>query len=74
MPDGTPARVRDVSRIGRAVLPQVRLWVAGRRRTAGLKLEQFNPGGSVEDRTAYALVGGMEAGTGGHGLPAGEGR
>ncbi|WP_157877657.1 pyridoxal-phosphate dependent enzyme [Streptomyces kanamyceticus] len=60
MPGGTPARARDVSRIGRTPLVPVRLKVAGRWREVGLKLEQFNPGGSVKDRTAYALVEDME--------------
>ncbi|MFF3644204.1 pyridoxal-phosphate dependent enzyme [Streptomyces sp. NPDC002564] len=60
MPHGTPARVRDVSRIGRTPLLPVRLQVAGREREVALKLEQFNPGGSVKDRTAYALVEDLE--------------
>ncbi|MEU6126657.1 hypothetical protein [Streptomyces sp. NPDC047123] len=42
MPHGTPARVRDVSRIGRTPLLPVRLQVAGREREVALKLEQFN--------------------------------
>lgn len=60
VPGGTPARARDVARIGRTPLVPVRLRVAGRWREVGLKLEQFNPGGSVKDRTAYALVADME--------------
>lgn len=60
VPEGTPARAKDVSRIGRTPLLPVRLRVAGRWREVGLKLEQFNPGGSVKDRTAYALVEDLE--------------
>ncbi|MCF3120927.1 pyridoxal-phosphate dependent enzyme [Streptomyces arenae] len=58
--EGTPARERDVSGIGRTPLLPIRLRVAGRWRQVGLKLEQFNPGGSVKDRTAYALVEDLE--------------
>ncbi|MFK4068338.1 hypothetical protein [Streptomyces sp. NPDC029674] len=74
MPDGTPARVRDLFKVGHIRLLPVRLWVAGRRRAVVPGLVLFSPDGSVEDRTAFALVGGSEAGTGRTGCPAEEGR
>jgi cysteine synthase A len=45
-----------LAKIGRTPLVRLRLRVHRRWRDVWLKLEQFNPGGSVKDRTAYALV------------------
>ncbi len=57
VPDGTPARVRNVSVTGRAPLPPSRLWVPGRRREVSPRSGRVDPGGSVTHRTAHALVG-----------------
>jgi 2,3-diaminopropionate biosynthesis protein SbnA len=45
-----------VADIGDTPVLQVGLRVAGRQRRLWLKLEQFNPGGSIKDRTAYGIV------------------
>ncbi|RCV49008.1 pyridoxal-phosphate dependent enzyme [Marinitenerispora sediminis] len=51
---------RSTSRIGRTPVLPIRLRVGGRWREVMLKLEQFNPGGSIKDRTAYALIEDLE--------------
>lgn len=50
----------DLSRIGRTPLMRIRLMIRGRWRHLWLKLEHFNPGGSIKDRTAYALIEDLE--------------
>jgi 2,3-diaminopropionate biosynthesis protein SbnA len=46
--------------IGRTPLIRIRLRIDGRWRHLWLKLEQFNPAGSIKDRTALALVEDLE--------------
>ena len=49
--------LRDAARaIGDTPLRSVRLWIDGRPRTLRLKLEACNPGGSIKDRTALAMI------------------
>lgn len=57
-----PTRPRQgrLSRIGRTPLVKVRLLICRRWKNLWLKLEQFNPGGSIKDRTAYCLVADLE--------------
>lgn len=57
---GEPPRIDSLARIGRTPLRRVRLRIGGRWRHLWLKLEQFNPGGSIKDRTALALVEDLE--------------
>ncbi len=45
-----------IGAVGRTPLMRIRLRIRGRWRHLWLKLEQFNPGGSIKDRTALALV------------------
>src|SRR5690242_15364560 len=42
--------------LGRTPLVPVQLTVGGRQHTCYLKLEWFNPTGSIKDRTAYGLL------------------
>ena len=56
---GAP-RIGSLARIGRTPLMRIRLRIAGRWSCLWLKLEQFNPGGSIKDRTALALVEDLE--------------
>jgi cysteine synthase A len=51
---------RTTSRIGRTPLVEMRLRIGARWHSVWLKLEQLNPGGSIKDRTAYALVEDLE--------------
>ena len=44
------------ARIGCTPLVRVRLRIQGRWQCLWLKLEQFNRGGSIKDRTAYSLI------------------
>lgn len=53
----TPA----TARIGGTPLARIRLRIGGRWQEVWLKLEQFNPGGSIKDRTAWSLVTDLEA-------------
>lgn len=53
---GRSSRAGIFARIGHTPLIRIRLRVAGQWRSLWLKLEQFNPGGSIKDRTALALV------------------
>jgi cysteine synthase A len=48
------------ARIGCTPLVRVRVRVRGRWRSLWLKLEQFNRGGSIKDRTAYGLLADLE--------------
>lgn len=48
--------------VGRTPLMRIRLRIDGRWRHVWLKLEQFNPAGSIKDRTALALVEDLEEG------------
>jgi N-(2-amino-2-carboxyethyl)-L-glutamate synthase len=57
---GPPLCVRSLARIGQTPLRRIRLRIGGRWRHLWLKLEQFNPGGSIKDRTAFALVEDLE--------------
>jgi N-(2-amino-2-carboxyethyl)-L-glutamate synthase len=63
---GTPRRRRFVpwsaesARIGSTPLVKVRLRINGRYHHIWLKLEQFNRGGSIKDRTAYGLIEDLE--------------
>ncbi|MEA2717893.1 MAG: N-(2-amino-2-carboxyethyl)-L-glutamate synthase [Actinomycetota bacterium] len=54
------------SAIGRTPLVEIGLRIDGRWRGVGLKLESYNPGGSIKDRTAYALLRSLEAMNGLH--------
>jgi 2,3-diaminopropionate biosynthesis protein SbnA len=49
-----------LARIGGTPLMRIRLRIGGQWRHLWLKLEQFNPGGSIKDRTALALVEDLE--------------
>lgn len=50
-----------VSRIGRTPMRHITLTVSDVVRRLWLKLESHNPGGSIKDRTAYALIDALEA-------------
>jgi N-(2-amino-2-carboxyethyl)-L-glutamate synthase len=50
----------NLASIGGTPLMRIRLRIDGRWRHLWLKLEQFNPGGSIKDRTALALVEDLE--------------
>ena len=49
-----------LSAIGRTPLIDIGLRIDDRWRTVGLKLESYNPAGSIKDRTAYALLRSLE--------------
>ncbi|HEY2580010.1 MAG TPA: cysteine synthase family protein [Streptosporangiaceae bacterium] len=57
---GAVSRAGGLARIGRTPLMRIRLRIGGRWRHLWLKLEQFNPGGSIKDRTAHALIEDLE--------------
>src|SRR5205085_4400068 len=50
----------SLSAIGRTPLVEVGLRIDGQWRPVGLKLESYNPAGSIKDRTAYALLRSLE--------------
>jgi 2,3-diaminopropionate biosynthesis protein SbnA len=52
--------IESFANIGRTPLMRIRLRTGGQWRHLWLKLEQFNPGGSIKDRTALALVEDLE--------------
>jgi N-(2-amino-2-carboxyethyl)-L-glutamate synthase len=54
-------RPTPLSVIGRTPLVDISLRINFKWRRVGLKLESYNPGGSIKDRTAYALVRSLEA-------------
>jgi N-(2-amino-2-carboxyethyl)-L-glutamate synthase len=58
--DSGAPRVGSLARIGRTPLMRIRLRIGGRPSYLWLKLEQFNPGGSIKDRTALALIEDLE--------------
>ncbi len=45
-----------VARIGNTPIRRIRLLIGGKNRSAYLKLEGSNPGGSIKDRTALSLL------------------
>ena len=47
--------------MGETPIRRIRLLIDGKGRTAYLKLEGHNPGGSVKDRTAFGLLQSLEA-------------
>jgi cysteine synthase A len=53
-------RPDSLSAIGRTPLVDIGLRIDGRWRGVGLKLESYNPAGSIKDRTAYALLRSLE--------------
>lgn len=53
-------RAGSFANVGRTPLLRIRLRIEGRWRHLWLKLEQFNPAGSIKDRTALALIEDLE--------------
>lgn len=58
---GKSSRLEGLAAIGRTPLVHVALRIDGAWRSVALKLESFNPAGSIKDRTAYALLRSLEA-------------
>ena len=57
---GRRPRASPLSAIGRTPLVDIGLRIDDRWRSVGLKLESYNPAGSIKDRTAYALLRSLE--------------
>ena len=57
---GNRTPLGSIARIGRTPLLRIRLRINRQWKHLWLKLEQFNPGGSIKDRTALALLEDLE--------------